>query len=181
MSTVGVQAARALAREAGACGLDLLDAPVSGGVQGAANGRLTVMLGGPEHVRARAQFVLDVLAAEIVVAGDEAGDGQGVKLVNQQVMCVNILGLVEGLRLASALGLEHDAVLAVLGTGTGRNWAVDHWPEVRAFWERYGPQGSLELLRKDLALLLEEAAGAGLELPVSAATAGLLRDAWPGG
>lgn len=179
MSTVGVRAARTLERRAREAGLDLLDAPVSGGTAGAADGTLTVMLSGASAVRERARPLLDVLAGPVVVAGDRPGDGQAMKLVHQQVMCVTVAGAAEGLRLAGALGLDREAVLRALRHGTARSWAVEHWPEVAAFWQSYTPDGSLELLRKDLSYALAEAADAGLELPVSGSTAIALPQAWP--
>lgn len=123
-STVSVQTARKVAALLAAEGIGFLDAPVSGGVEGARNGALSVMVGGDADVLEKARPVLDAYAARITHMG-ETGAGQATKAVNQVLVAGINEAVCEGLALAEKLGLDPDRLLPTLGAGAAGNWFLD--------------------------------------------------------
>lgn len=122
-STIDVETARAVAAEASAAGLEMLDAPVSGGVGGAEAATLTFMVGGPASGFARAEPILRAMGKTIVHAG-EAGAGQAAKICNNMMLAINMIGLSEALVLASRLGLEHAKLFEIAAHSSGQSWAL---------------------------------------------------------
>ncbi|GAB6068013.1 NAD(P)-dependent oxidoreductase [Methylothermus subterraneus] len=167
-STVSVQTAQTAAARLRSRGAEFLDAPVSGGVEGARAGTLVTMVGGSPEALARARPALEAVASTIVHTGP-VGSGQALKAVNQ-VLCAGINQAVcEALALAQALGLDLKQAVAVLSKGAGGNW----------FLEKRGPtmiQGvfrpgfKLALHHKDLTICLALAKTAGLTLPLTQKT-----------
>lgn len=148
--------------------LQLLDAPVTGGVAGAQRGALTSFVGGTMDALDRARPVLQAFSQRIVHAG-EWGSGYRMKLLNQTLVAGTLMGLADGARLARAFGLAAGAVPAALAQGTaGGNLFESYWARM------HGGAGaitfSLGLLRKDLLLVAEEASHLGLALPQVQAT-----------
>lgn len=143
-----------------------LDAPVSGGPQGAASGQLSVMLGGDADWVAKAQPVLDAIAAKVIHVGP-SGAGNIAKLVNNMLVACHMLTTAEGLRLAEASGLPAADALRVINSATGRSALSEvHFPN----WVMTGSYDSgfsTGLMRKDVRLALELAAETGCEMPVS--------------
>jgi 3-hydroxyisobutyrate dehydrogenase len=123
-STVSVATAREAARRLGERGIGFLDAPVSGGVEGARNGKLSVMVGGDADVLERARPALDAYAARITHMG-ATGAGQATKAVNQVLVAGINEAVCEGLALGTALGLEADRLLPTLMAGAAGNWFLD--------------------------------------------------------
>jgi len=123
-STVSTATARAAADALRARGIDFLDAPVSGGVEGARNGKLSVMVGGDAEVLERARPALDAYAARITHMGP-TGAGQATKAVNQVLVAGINEAVCEGLALGTALGLEADRLLPTLMAGAAGNWFLD--------------------------------------------------------
>ena len=123
-STVSTATARAAADTLRARGIDFLDAPVSGGVEGARNGKLSVMVGGDADVLERARPALDAYAARITHMGP-TGAGQATKAVNQVLVAGINEAVCEGLALGTALGLEADRLLPTLMAGAAGNWFLD--------------------------------------------------------
>lgn len=123
-STVSVQTARKVAALLAAEGIGFLDAPVSGGVEGARNGALSVMVGGDADVLEKARPVLDAYAARITHMG-ETGAGQATKAVNQVLVAGINEAVCEGLALAEKLGLDPERLLPTLGAGAAGNWFLD--------------------------------------------------------
>lgn len=169
------------AREAhAACnhaGVAYLDAPVSGGPEGAAHGSLAVFLGGDDAAVRRAAPVLEAIAATFARLGP-AGAGAGTKLVNQALVAANAQGAAEGLALARALGCDLETLLPLLNgawassTMLARSGArlLETDPAQLAFEASAAP---LRNFVKDLKLIQDAAAGCGLALPavdVAAAT-----------
>ena len=107
-----------------AVGGDFLDAPVSGGVEGAKNGKLSVMAGGDAAVLERVRPVLDAYAARIGHMGP-VGAGQSTKAVNQVLVAGIAQGVCEGLALGEALGLDPDVLLPTLASGAAGCWFLD--------------------------------------------------------
>lgn len=123
-STVSVQTARRAATLLAAHGIGFLDAPVSGGVEGARNGKLSVMVGGSEAELEQGRPVLEAYAARISHMG-ETGAGQATKSVNQVLVAGINEAVCEGLALAEKLGLDAERVLPTLMAGAAGNWFLE--------------------------------------------------------
>ena len=163
-------ASPALARELDAAarerGLAFLDAPVSGGQQGAERGTLTVMAGGEERDFERVRPVLAAYAKTAKRLGP-AGSGQLAKLVNQICIAGLVEALAEGLHFARAAGLDPRAVVEVISQGAARSWQMEHRHETMLAGH-YDHGFAVKWMRKDLALALDEARRIGAQLPVTA-------------
>jgi 3-hydroxyisobutyrate dehydrogenase len=160
-STIASSTAREAASILAAGGGSFVDAPVSGGVEGARNGRLSVMVGGAEADVARATPVLEAFAARITHMGP-VGAGQDTKAVNQVLVAGVAEAVCEGLALGKALGLERDRLLAVLTGGAANSWFLEK--RGATMWDGSFSVGFKQsLLLKDLRIVrqLEEAAGTG--------------------
>ena len=123
-STVSVDTARRAAAMCAEHGIGFIDAPVSGGVEGARNGRLSVMAGGDEAVLEKVRPVLDCYAARISHMGD-TGAGQATKAVNQVLVAGINEAVCEGLALGEKLGLDATRLLPTLMAGAAANWFLD--------------------------------------------------------
>ena len=123
-STIDVDDARTASAEAAAAGLLHLDAPVSGGVVGAAAGTLAFMVGGSEEAFAAAAPVFDVLGARAVRCGD-SGAGEAVKLCNNMLLAVHQIAVGEAFALAEKLGVSDQAFFDVASVATGTCWALN--------------------------------------------------------
>ncbi len=102
-------------------GVEILDAPVSGGVEGAKQGILSIMVGGKRSVFEKVKFVLEKIGNKIYYAGD-LGAGQSMKLVNNLIHNMNRLALVEGLVLGAKAGLDPKMMIEVIGVSSGNSW-----------------------------------------------------------
>jgi 3-hydroxyisobutyrate dehydrogenase len=171
-STTSAAIARALAVEANAAGGGFVDAPVSGGTVGAEQGRLAVMAGGDPADWTVVEPVIGAYAARASLIGP-AGAGQLTKMANQ--ICVVGVGqaLAEGLAFAERAGLDPRRVLEVMLTGSSTSWMMEHRAATMIDAE-YDFGFSTTLMRKDLGLVLEEAAAMGEDLPVTTLVAALL-------
>jgi 3-hydroxyisobutyrate dehydrogenase len=165
-TTASAGIARELAAEAARRGFDFLDAPVSGGEQGALGGKLTVMCGGSAPAYARAEPILAAYAQRCARLG-EAGAGQLTKMVNQICIAGAALGLAEGLSFARAAGLDLQSVVDVISKGAAQSWQMDNRHKTMIAG-RYDHGFAVEWMRKDLAIALEEGRGNGAALPVTA-------------
>ena len=115
---------RELAAQAAARGVTLVDAPVSGGVQGAVSGRLTIMAGGAAGDVARVRPLLDVLGARVVHVGD-VGAGHAVKALNNLLSATSLLASSEVLATAIEFGLDPEVVLDVINRSSGKSWSTE--------------------------------------------------------
>jgi 3-hydroxyisobutyrate dehydrogenase len=123
-STTASASARECAALLRAAGGDFLDAPVSGGVEGAKNAKLSIMIGGSEATLERARPALEAIGARITRMGD-VGAGQDTKAVNQVHVAGIAQAVCEGLALGAALGLEPEKLLPTLASGAAGNWFLD--------------------------------------------------------
>jgi 3-hydroxyisobutyrate dehydrogenase len=169
----------ALAAEAEAAGLAVVDAPVSGGVARAADGTLAAFVAGAETDIARARPALELIADRVSVVGAEVGMGQAVKLGHQVAFATTLAGVAEGLRLAVSLGVDEDAARRALATGSAASRVLDEWERLRGFWE--GGSGSIALVLDDLALALQADDGLTLAPAVLDAFSSLWPPPAPGG
>jgi 3-hydroxyisobutyrate dehydrogenase len=147
-------------------GIEVIDAPVSGGQAGAENGALTVMCGGEDAPFERAKPVIDCYARACTLMGP-SGAGQLTKMVNQICIAGLVQGLAEGLNFGIKAGLDMDRVIAVISKGAAQSWQMDNRAATMC-------QGDFEFgfavdwMRKDLDICLAEARANGARLPVAA-------------
>ena len=122
-STIDVVTARAAIAEAKQRGLEMLDAPVSGGIGGAQAGALTFMCGGTESAFARAKPVLEAMGRNIFHAGD-AGAGQAAKVCNNLMLAIQMIAVSEGFALGDKLGIDRQKLFDIASTATSQCWAM---------------------------------------------------------
>lgn len=171
-STVGTEAVGGAARSLAELGVDLVDAPLSGGPVRAGKGDLLVVVGAPPAALQRARPVLDLLASTLSVVGDRAGDGQALKTVNQLLCGVHIAAAAEALALADALGLDRARTLDALTAGAAGSFMLGD--RGRRMLSAYDDGGApvlsrLDIFVKDLGIVGRAARTAGLPTPVAAA------------
>jgi 3-hydroxyisobutyrate dehydrogenase len=166
-STINAATARALAARLSDRGVQFLDCPVSGGVEGAQLGTLAMMVGGDPEALERARPALAAIARRIVHMGG-SGSGQATKAVNQ-IMAAGInQAVTEALAFGQAMGLPMDKVLDVVGSGAAANWFLEH--RGKSMLEgRFAPGFKLSLHHKDL-VICREMVGNAAALPVTEMT-----------
>jgi 3-hydroxyisobutyrate dehydrogenase len=160
-STVAPETAQRAAALLAEVGAQFLDAPVSGGVEGARNGTLSVMVGGDETALQRAHAVLDSYAARITWMG-ASGGGQATKAVNQVLVAGIAAAVCEGLALGAALGLQAERLLPTLAAGAAGNWFLDKRGATMLRGE-FDVGFKLGLLHKDLGIVQRIAQAAGTD------------------
>jgi 3-hydroxyisobutyrate dehydrogenase len=164
-STISPQTTRALAARLAERGAGLLDAPISGGSEGAANGTLSIMVGGESADLDRARPYLAQMGRTITHVGP-TGAGQMVKLVNQILVVSTMQGIAEALLFAEAGGLDPEKMLAAVSGGAAASWALSHRaPQMVA--EDWRPGFTIDWQAKDLRLVLESADALGVPLPAT--------------
>jgi 3-hydroxyisobutyrate dehydrogenase len=177
-STIDVNSARAAHAIAKKHGLLSIDAPVSGGVGGAAAGTLTFMAGGSKEAFAAAETILEPMAGKVVHCGD-AGNGQAAKICNNMILGISMIGVGEAFVLAEKLGLSHQALFDVASTSSGQCWSLTSYcpvpgPVPTSPANRgYAPGFAAALMLKDLRLAQEAAQSAGAVTPLGAEAAQL--------
>jgi 3-hydroxyisobutyrate dehydrogenase len=169
-------ATRDLARQLEGAEVDYLDAPVSGGTDGAAAGALTVMVGGDGEVLDEARPVLDVVAARVVHVGP-TGTGMAVKAVNNTLLAASLLAAGEGLTVLRRLGVDAGAALEVINASSGRSFASERLLPERVLTREFPATFALGLLAKDVGLARGVIEEVGVEAPVIELVARLLREA----
>lgn len=123
VSTIAVAEARELADTVSKAGSAFLDAPVSGGIAGAAAGTLAFMVGGTAEDFAKVKPLLDIMGKSVTHCGD-IGNGQAVKACNNMILAVQQIVLAEALVLGERLGLDHQAFYDVVSNATGNSWSL---------------------------------------------------------
>lgn len=165
MSTVSSETAERAAEILAEKQVAFLDGPVSGGVEGAKNGTLAMMVGGEEKALEKARPVLEALAGRIIHMG-VTGSGQATKAVNQ-IMCAGInQAVTEALAFAQAQGLEMDKVIDVISGGASGNWFLQHRGMTMS-QGTYAPGFKLALHHKDLKICQKMAAQTGVPIPLT--------------
>ncbi len=163
-STVSRGAAVVAAQQVAARGAAFLDAPVSGGVEGARQGTLAMMVGGEDRVLERVRPLLEVLASRIAHMGP-VGSGQATKAVNQLMAAGINQAVTEALAFAEAQGLPLDKVIEVVGSGAAANWFLEHRGR-RMVARRFAPGFKVALHHKDLQICQQMAQQLGVSLPL---------------
>jgi len=165
-TTASADIAVHLAEAAAARGLGFVDAPVSGGQQGAENGQLTIMCGGSEADYSRVQPVLGHYARALNLMGP-AGSGQKTKMVNQIAIAGLVQGLSEALHFAEQAGLDVRKVVDVISKGAAQSWQMENRSGTMIDGE-FEHGFAVDWMRKDLGICLEEARRINATLPVTA-------------
>ena len=165
-TTASAEIARELYRTAKGKGAGFLDAPVSGGQSGAENGTLTIMAGGDASDFRKAEPLIKSYARAVTLIGP-SGSGQLTKMVNQICIGGLIQSLAEALHFAERAGLDIPKVIATISKGAAQSWQMENrWKTMVEGKFDFG--FAVDLVRKDFALVFEEARGNGAELPVTA-------------
>ena len=171
-STVGTEAISASVDRLAACGVALVDAPLSGGPVRAGQGDLLVIVGAEPEALEKARPVLELLASTLTVVGDKPGDGQALKTVNQLLCGVHIAAAAEALALAEALGLDQAKTLAALEAGAAGSFMLSNrGPRILQAYAQDGAEvlSRLDIFVKDMGIVGKATRAAGLPSPVAAA------------
>ncbi|MCD2174340.1 3-hydroxyisobutyrate dehydrogenase [Rhizobium sp. C4] len=172
-STVDVASARAVAADAEAAGLMAIDAPVSGGITGAAAGTLTFMAGGPDAAFAIVKPLLDIMGQKAVHCG-AAGAGQAAKICNNMILGATMIATCEAFALADKLGLDRAKMFDVVSTSSGYSWSMNAYCPAPGVGPKspadngYKPGFAAELMLKDLRLSQEAAQSVDADTPMGA-------------
>lgn len=170
-STVDVDSARAVADQAQAAGLGALDAPVSGGVGGAAAGTLTFMVGGSAEAFGKVKPLFDIMGQKAVHCGD-SGAGQAAKICNNMILGVTMIATCEAFALADKLGLDRQKMFDVVSTSSGYSWSMNAYCPAPGVGPTspadngYKPGFAAELMLKDLRLSQQAAESADADTPM---------------
>ncbi len=164
-STIGPATSRRLAAALAERQIRYVDAPVTGGTEGAKAGTLSVLVGGDSQDLERARPLLEVIGSRITHFGP-VGAGQEAKAVNQVLVAGSYAAVAEALQLAERLGLDRHQVVEALKGGAAGSWALEH-RSAQMINDHYPLGFKLALHRKDLGIALEAAAAQQLELPVT--------------
>jgi len=177
-STIDVESARDVAADATAKGFTMVDAPVSGGVGGAAAGTLTFMVGGTEEGFAAAQPYLDIMGKNIFHAG-ASGNGQAAKICNNMILGISMIAVSEGFALGERLGLDAQTLFDISSTASGQCWSMTSYcpapgpvPTSPANND-YEPGFAASMMLKDLKLAQDAANKVGQPIPLGAEAGGL--------
>ena len=163
MSTIGKATVAGIAAALGERGIAMVDAPISGGPAGARAGTLAMLAAGtPAAVAALRPWLLRI-GRQVFVLGEQPGQAQVMKLVNNLVFAANMVSTLEGLSLGAKAGLDADTMLAMLNAGSGRSMVSEHvMPEVLS--RRFGFGAAIAVMDKDVLLGLAEAVA--LDVPM---------------
>lgn len=123
-STIDVDTAREVAAMAAAAGMEMLDAPVSGGTGGAEAGTLTFMVGGSDASFAAAKPYFDIMGATIVHTGG-VGNGQAAKICNNMILAISMIGVAEAFTMGERLGVDAQTLFDITSTSSGQCWAIN--------------------------------------------------------
>lgn len=170
-STVDVDSARAVADQAVKAGLLAVDAPVSGGVGGAAAGTLTFMAGGSDEAFAIVKPLFDVMGQKAVHCGP-SGNGQAAKICNNMILGVTMIATCEAFALADKLGLDRQKMFDVVSTSSGYSWVMNAYCPAPGVGPKspadngYRPGFAAELMLKDLRLSQQAAEAADADTPM---------------
>ncbi|WP_025769764.1 3-hydroxyisobutyrate dehydrogenase [Thioalkalivibrio sp. HK1] len=179
-STVDIESAKAVAERAEREKRSMVDAPVSGGISGAAAGTLTFMVGGTKENFERARPILEAMGRNIVHIGG-SGLGQAMKICNNMMAGIALTGTAEAVSLGQALGIDPKTLHQVMSTSSGQNWMMDTMYPVEGVVESaasnrgFAPGFRASLMAKDLGLAQAAAQTTGTGTPLGALTASLYR------
>jgi 3-hydroxyisobutyrate dehydrogenase len=167
---------RELAETAAGRGVQLVDAPVSGGVVGARAGTLTVMVGGTDEQLVACRSLLQVLGGKVLRAGP-VGAGHALKALNNLLSATTLLISCEALGVGQRFGLDPQLMLEAINVSTGRSWSTEHKLPSFVVPRTFGDGFRLQLMVKDLRTAVALAEATGTPLPLGKTAAGLWEEA----
>ena len=177
-STVDVDSARGVADQAQALGLGAIDAPVSGGITGAAAGTLTFMAGGPDAAFETVRPLFDIMGQKAVHCGP-SGNGQAAKICNNMILGVTMIATCEAFALADKLGLDRQKMFDVVSTSSGYSWTMNAYCPAPGIGptspadNAYKPGFAADLMLKDLRLSQQAASSVDADTPMGLAATAL--------
>ena len=180
-STIDVESARAVAADAEAAGLPMVDAPVSGGVAGAAGATLTFMVGGEDAAFKRAEPFLQAMGKTIVHAGG-SGNGQAAKICNNMMLEISMVAVSEAFVMAEKLGLDTARLFAIASKASGQSWAMTSYCPVPGLVESapsnrdFKPGFTASMMLKDLLLAQDAAEASNASTPLGHEAARLFKE-----
>ncbi len=171
-STVDIETSRYIHAGSAERGLHFVDAPVSGGISGAAAGTLAFMLGGEPELMDRASGFIAPMSGKTIVAG---GPSMGIaaKICNNMMLFIDLMASAEGSQLAEALGLDPEVFWQIASVSSGRSWAQQTWYPVPGIIDTAAANNNFEatfrtdLARKDVGLALDAGESTGVRLPAA--------------
>ena len=164
-STVSAEICRQLYKAAKDKDFDFLDAPISGGQPGAESGKLTVMVGGDEKIFSKAKPIIDCYSQKVNLIGP-SGSGQLTKMMNQMCIAGAVQGLSEAINFGINAGLDMDKVMDTISKGAAQSWQMEN--RYRSMTDNKFDFGfAVDWMRKDLAIVIEEAKRNGSPIPVT--------------
>ena len=164
-STVSAEICRELYKTAKDKDFDFLDAPISGGQPGAESGKLTVMVGGDEKIFSKAKPIIDCYSQKVNLIGP-SGSGQLTKMMNQMCIAGAVQGLSEAINFGINAGLDMDKVMDTISKGAAQSWQMEN--RYRSMTDNKFDFGfAVDWMRKDLAIVIEEAKRNGSPIPVT--------------
>ena len=155
-------------------GIELLDAPISGGPVRAGDGSMSMMLAGAAALRMRHATLLGDLAAKLFYVGPKVGDAARTKLVNNLLAGVNLVAAAEALALGAQLGLDRHALSEVINASSGASW-IGHDRMARALVDDFVPRARAVILTKDVTLAVAMADAAGIDTPLADVALGVFK------
>lgn len=170
-STISPKVSQSVAAAAKAKGFDMIDAPVSGGTAGAQAATLTFMVGGAAKDLERARPLLEKMGKNIFHAG-ASGSGQTVKVCNNMLLGIQMLGTSEALRLGIANGMDPKVLSDIMSKSSGRNWALELYNPCPGVMENvpsskgYAGGFGVDLMLKDMGLAIENASDLNANVPL---------------
>jgi 3-hydroxyisobutyrate dehydrogenase len=170
-STVGPEAARALAHSLEEAGYPLIDAPISGGPVRAGNGDLLIVVGASAEALAATRPVLEHLASTLTIVGDRPGDGQALKTINQLLAGIHIAAAAEAIALARGLGLDPAVVIGALSQGAAGSFMfADRGPRMlQAYTGGAEVKSRIDIFVKDMGIVTSVGRASHVPLPLAAA------------
>lgn len=169
MSTMSRATVQAVAKTLAERGVRYLDAPVSGGEVGAQQATLSVMVGGPGDVLEAMLPVLRAMGKNVYHVGENAGDGQAMKMINQLLVCVHNAVTAEALVFAEKLGLDTKMVFEIISNSAGNSWMFQNRGARMIHREFEPPKSALAILVKDLGFVVDAADAVAFPLPLGSA------------
>jgi len=180
-STIDVESSREVEKEANERNLNMLDAPVSGGVTGAEAGTLTFMVGGDAEAFKKAKEFLDIMGGNVIHAG-QPGNGQVAKIANNMLLAISMIGTSEAFNLAENLGLDASTFFDIASTASGQCWSMTSYCPVPGpvptspANNDYKPGFSAALMLKDLRLSQEASSFSNSQTPLGQKATSIYED-----
>jgi len=168
LSTIGIRAARRAHEIVSERGIEWIEAPVSGGITGAAAGTLTLMVSCATSVRHQVEPIFQPLG-KVLYAGEAPGLAQAAKLANNMLSAAALVASSEALSMATKAGVDPAVALEIINASSGRNTATTHKIPNEVLTRRFQVGFANKLSHKDVTLCIEEAASMGIPMPVSVA------------